>query len=82
LAGDQRILGAVERKWHEGENADVLRRRIIIAIRETGVRVIAIDECNQAAERGANLSARAAADHLKTIVDGNEQLRDRSSNTV
>lgn len=64
-------------------------------------RVIAIDECSHAAERGANLSARAAADHFKTIVDdtgiclilfglprfqriidGNEQLRDRSSNTV
>jgi hypothetical protein len=95
------ILGAVERKWHDGENADVLRRRVVTAIRETGVRVIAIDECNHAAERGANLSARAAADHFKTvvddtgvclilfglprfqaIVDGNEQLRDRSSNTV
>jgi hypothetical protein len=95
------ILGAVERKWHDGENADVLRRRVVTAIRETGVRVIAVDECNHAAERGANLSARAAADHFKTIVDdtgvclilfglprfqaivdGNEQLRDRSSNTV
>jgi hypothetical protein len=95
------ILGAVERKWHDGENADVLRRRVVTAIRETGVRVIAIDECSHAAERGANLSARAAADHFKTIVDdtgvclilfglprfqaivdGNEQLRDRSSNTV
>jgi hypothetical protein len=91
----------VERKWHDGENADILRRRVVTAIRETGVRVIAIDECSHAAERGANLSARAAADHFKTIVDdtgvcmilfglprfqaivdGNEQLRDRSSNTV
>ncbi len=95
------ILGAVERKWHDGENADILRRRVVTAIRETGIRVLAIDECSHAAERGANLSARAAADHFKTIVDdtgvclilyglprfqaiidGNEQLRDRSSNTV
>ncbi|MGH1445208.1 MAG: TniB family NTP-binding protein [Cognatishimia sp.] len=85
----------------ERENTAAVRKRLIHTIQQTKVRVIALDECNHCAERGANLSARAAADHLKTIVDetgvtllllglprfqsiidGNEQLRDRSTNTV
>ncbi|TMV05672.1 hypothetical protein FGK63_16665 [Ruegeria sediminis] len=85
----------------ERENTATVRKRLIHTIQQTKVRVIALDECSHCAERGANLSARAAADHLKTIVDetgvtllllglprfqsiieGNEQLRDRSTNSI
>ncbi|MGC9369438.1 MAG: TniB family NTP-binding protein [Paracoccaceae bacterium] len=95
------VLQAVKAKWRRGEDVADLRKRVFYAIKEIGVQVIAIDECNHCAERGAHLSARAAADHFKTIADetgvtlllvglprfqsileGNEQMRDRSSNTV
>lgn len=95
------ILGALGRRWSSSEQTADLRKRVITAVRDSGVQVIALDECSHCAERGANLSARVAADHIKTIVDetgiclillglprfqqiidANEQLRDRSTNTI
>ena len=51
------------------ERTSLVRERLVSAIRSNGTRVIALDECSHCAERGANLSARAATDHFKTIVD-------------
>ena len=83
------------------QNTASMRERTVAALTSSRVRVVVLDECSHAAERGANLSERAAADHFKTLVDrtgvalvlvglprfqalidGNEQLRDRTSNTV
>lgn len=94
------MLEAIGYRCREKENTTLVRRRLLDAIRDHGIAVIALDECSHCAERGANLSARAAADHFKTIVDatgitlllaglpkfqtlidGNEQFRDRCFET-
>lgn len=94
------MLEAIGYSCREKENTTLVRRRLVDAIRDNGITVIALDECSHCAERGANLSARAAADHFKTIVDatgitlllaglpkfqtlidGNEQFRDRCFET-
>lgn len=51
------------------DRTSVVRDRLIEFIRKFGIRVIALDEASHCAERGANLSERAAGDHFKTIVD-------------
>lgn len=63
------MLEAIGYNCREKENTTLVRQRLVNAIRDNGTRVIALDECSHCAERGANLSARAAADHFKTIVD-------------
>jgi len=83
------------------QSTEQIRERLIRMIAETGTEILVFDEVSHCAERGANLSARAAADHFKTIadrtgivlilaglpkfqtlIDGNEQLRDRSTQTL
>ncbi|RRH70238.1 TniB family NTP-binding protein [Falsigemmobacter faecalis] len=51
------------------ERTSIVRDRVIAAISREGVAVLVLDECNHCVEPGANLSARSAADHFKTIVD-------------
>ncbi|MBI6630738.1 TniB family NTP-binding protein [Pontibaca salina] len=63
------MLRAVGLKSRSGDSTSAIRDRLFRAIEQFGIRVIALDECNHMAERGSNLSARAAADHLKTVVD-------------
>jgi hypothetical protein len=56
-------------RTRDADKTKVLRDRLYRAIRERDIKVIAFDEVNHLIERGANLSPRAAADHLKAIVD-------------
>lgn len=51
------------------EKTSHVRDRLITAIEEEGVEVIALDECNHCAETGSNLSPRATGDHFKRIID-------------
>ena len=51
------------------EKTSQVRDRLLTAIRDEGVKVIAMDECNHCAETGANLSPRGATDHFKAVVD-------------
>ncbi|WP_170575235.1 TniB family NTP-binding protein [Ruegeria atlantica] len=46
-----------------------LRTRLIQNVRDEGLEIIALDECNHCAETGANLSARATGDHFKRLID-------------
>ena len=63
------MLSSMNLKSRPGDNTASIRNRLFRAIEQFGIRVIAIDECNHVVERGSNLSARAAADHFKTVVD-------------
>lgn len=63
------MLEAIGYACRDKENTDLVRRRLLNAIADNGIRVIALDECSHCAERGANLSARGAADHFKAVVD-------------
>lgn len=63
------MLEAIGYSCKDKENTDLVRRRLVNAIADNGIRVIALDECSHCAERGANLSARGAADHFKSVVD-------------
>jgi hypothetical protein len=95
------ILQAIGYSCPNKETTKLLGNRVKAAIRDNGIRVIALDECNHCAERGANFSERGAADQFKWIVDqtgvtlllvglpkfqqiidGNEQLRERSLKTL
>jgi hypothetical protein len=63
------MLSATGLKSRPGDTTSSIRNRLFRAIDQFGIEVIAIDECNHVIERGSNLSARAAADHFKTVVD-------------
>ena len=63
------MLSSMGLKSRPGDNTASIRNRLFRAIEQSGIRVIAIDECNHVVERGSNLSARAAADHFKAVVD-------------
>lgn len=56
-------------RTRDADRTKVLRDRLYRAIGERDIKVIAFDEANHLIERGTNLSPRAAADHLKAIVD-------------
>ena len=43
--------------------------RLLNAIREEGIKIIAMDECSHCAEAGANLAVGGATDHFKAIVE-------------
>jgi hypothetical protein len=63
------MLAAVGLNAARNEKTSSVRDRLIQAIRRYGTKIIALDECSHCAERGANLSSRAATDHFKTVVD-------------
>lgn len=63
------ILAALGLRVPPGEKSALVRERALETVRSSGIRILALDECSHCAERGANFSARAAADHLKTLVD-------------
>lgn len=63
------MLSATGLKSRAGDTTSSIRSRLFRAIDQYGIQTIALDECNHVVERGSNLSARAAADHFKTVVD-------------
>lgn len=63
------ILKAMQLRVREAEKTKALRDRVYRGIREWGIKAIVFDETNHFAERGSNLTPRAAADHLKSLVD-------------
>ena len=62
-------LQAMGFRTREADKTKLLRDRLFRAIKEREMKVIVFDEANHFIERGANLSPRAAADHLKYLVD-------------
>lgn len=62
-------LNAMGFRTRDADKTKPLRDRLFRAIKERDIKVIIFDEANHLVERGANLSPRAAADHLKAIVD-------------
>ncbi|KUJ77749.1 TniB family NTP-binding protein [Ruegeria profundi] len=63
------LLEAVGGTAGPKEKTSIVRERLFELISAFGIRVIALDEASHTAERGANLSARGAGDHFKTVVD-------------
>lgn len=67
------IYESILRALHKGRvsnaKTDVCRDRLYRAIETLKIEVIILDEVNHLIERGANLTSRVAADHLKTLVD-------------
>ncbi len=63
------MLTAIGLSFHGKETTALVRDRLLKAVRDQGIKFIALDECSHCAERGANLSARGATDHFKTFVD-------------
>ncbi|WP_425046496.1 TniB family NTP-binding protein [Primorskyibacter sp. S87] len=63
------MLEAVGVKAGPSQSAHDLQARLCFAVRDKGIRVIALDECSHCAERGAHLSKRGATDHFKWLID-------------
>lgn len=63
------MLEAVGVKAGPTQSAHDLQARLCFAVREKGIRTIALDECSHCAERGAHLSKRGATDHFKWLID-------------
>lgn len=63
------ILRAMGARVSPNTKFAVLQDRVQDMLHQRGVRIVALDECSHCAEPGANLSKRAAADHIKTIID-------------
>ncbi|MCW3784704.1 ATP-binding protein [Defluviimonas salinarum] len=63
------MLAALGYGYHKHEKIVGLRERLITKISDEGREVLFLDECSHCAEPGANLSARAATDHFKSLVD-------------
>ncbi len=51
------------------EKTSSVRERLITAIRDDDIAILALDECSHCVETGANLTPRTAVDHFKTLVD-------------
>ncbi|RVV97928.1 hypothetical protein EKE94_10685 [Mesobaculum littorinae] len=63
------ILNQLGRKPGKNEVTSSVKGRVYRGIENLGIEVVVLDEVNHIAERGSNLSPRAAADHLKTLID-------------
>lgn len=95
------ILKELGKEPGSKETTNSVKARVAQGLNSLKIEVVILDEVNHIAERGSNLTPRAAADHLKAfvdetgvtlilqglprfqrIIDQNEQLRDRASNTI
>lgn len=63
------ILRALEARVAPNTKLSVLQDRVLNLLSQRDVRIIALDECSHCAEPGANLTRRAASDHIKTVID-------------
>ena len=63
------MLRAVGHGCAPREKTSAVRERLITAIRDDGIEILALDECSHCVETGANLSPRTAVDHFKSLVD-------------
>lgn len=63
------ILNKLGRRPRQNEVTTSVKARVFQGLESLNIDVVVLDEVNHIAERGSNLSPRAAADHLKAIVD-------------
>jgi hypothetical protein len=63
------IIRAIGARVAPNTKLAVLQDRVQELVYQRGIKYIVLDECSHCAEPGANLTRRAAADHIKTVID-------------
>lgn len=63
------ILEKLGRKPGKNEVTNSVKARVLQGLKSLKIDVVVLDEVNHIAERGSNLTPRAAADHLKALAD-------------
>lgn len=63
------ILGSFGKEPGRSELISSVKARLFRGLEILGIDIVVLEEVNHIAERGSKLTARAAADHLKTLVD-------------
>lgn len=63
------VLAALGLRGRRNLPASEIEAQLYREIKNKGIRVIALDECNHCAERGHHLSKRGVTDHFKRLVD-------------
>lgn len=63
------ILKELGKRPGKSEVTNSVKARVFNGLESLKIDVVVLDEVNHIAERGSNLTPRAAADHLKTLVD-------------